>query len=167
LNDAVLRVAVSCLGSVMKDDPWQDMGFRKRPRHGRWFQQFRAPWRVMLERSILQEMLILFTAAHVVAGVLSKAELGELVHVYVDGPDGTGDLWATFGYPSRDQARGHLTDSIQLYVDAGIREWLNLFPQRIGSLAIPDSAMASRITGGALRFAQNVQSTVVILQSTA
>jgi hypothetical protein len=109
---------------VLSDEPWQDIGFKRRPKYGAFFQRFRRPWRVALEDAIAREMLILFTGAHIAAGLARREQIEELISIYVRGPDGSSDLWKSFGYASRTETENHLDSSIATYLDSGIQEWL-------------------------------------------
>jgi hypothetical protein len=150
---------------LLRDEPWQDIGFRRRPKYGALIQRLRPAWRVSLEKSITKEMLILFTAAHIAAGVVGRDQVEGLVRIYVGGPDGTSDLWTSLGYASRGEAEAHLRESVSCYLDAGIQEWLHLLPSRLQTLAIPDRALAGKLTVGAIKFAQTVQTMVLDLQA--
>jgi hypothetical protein len=97
MNDAILNVAATCLDTSLRDEAWQDLGFSKRPKYGAFFQRFRAKWKVDLEKSILQEMIILFTAAHLLAGKIRDSDIDDLVSLYTDGYGSVTDLFRTLG----------------------------------------------------------------------
>ncbi len=165
MSEAIPEVAGTCLGMLLRDEPWQDIGFRRRPKYGALIQRLRPQWRVRLEKSVAKEMLILFTSAYILAEVVGREHLDDLIRIYVRGPDGTGDPWMTLGYESREQAETHLRDSIRTYLDAGVQEWLHLLPTRLGSLTVPDRSLAGRLTVGAITFAQTVQTMVLRLRA--
>jgi hypothetical protein len=75
MQDSDNTVAATCLGMLLTDEPWQDFGFSKRPKHGAYSQRFRSTWKVELERRILQEMLAVFTAAYVVSGRVPSGKI--------------------------------------------------------------------------------------------
>jgi len=39
-----IKVAEYCLYTITQDEPWQDFGFPKRPKHGTLIQKRRAKW---------------------------------------------------------------------------------------------------------------------------
>jgi hypothetical protein len=120
---------------------------------------------VALEDAVAREMLILFTVAHIAAGRVGRDQIEELVSIYVGGADDSSDLWKSFGYPSRTEAESHLGGSIATYLDSGMQEWLLILPSRLETLALPDRALAGKLTLGAIKFAQNVQNMVLQLRS--
>jgi hypothetical protein len=150
---------------ILRDEAWQDMGFKRRPKYGALLERFRPAWRVNLEDSVLREMLILFTVAHIAAGVVGKDQIEDLIRIYVAGPDGNSDLWKTFGYPSRTDAESHFRAAISKYLESGMQDWLQMLPSRLGTLEVPDRKLAGRLTVGAIEFAQNVQNMVLHLRS--
>ena len=68
MSDAVNKVGAYCLAAALMDEPWQDLGFRRRPKHGRFIQRFRPSWKVALEKRVLQQIIAVFTAVHVKRG---------------------------------------------------------------------------------------------------
>lgn len=163
--DTIRNVVVACMAYLLLDEPWQLFGFKRIPKHGALIQRFRSKWRVRLEHAIGQEILIIVTAAHVVAGVVDRNDVDEIVGIYVEGPDGKKDLWKALGYGSANEATGHLRYSICTYIDAEIQEWLQLTPTRIGTLSISDSTLAAKLSVGAIRLAQAAQTMVLYLRT--
>ena len=163
--DAVSHVAGTCLAYSLMDEPWQEVGFVRRPKYGDLIQRFRPQWRVRLEKAIGQEILILATSAYVTAGVLRRSELKDVVQIYTGEPDGAHNLWRVLGYNSANEAAEHLRDSIGAYLDVGIQEWPQLAPTRLGTQSIRNRSLATKLTAGAIRLAQAAQTMVLHLQT--
>lgn len=151
------QVAARILSTVVSDGPWQDLGFPRRPRHGEIIQRFRPQWRVHLEKTVLKEMLIVLTAAHVHAGVIDASNVDEVVSVYVAGPEGTQDLWRSLGYSSRSEAQLHLSSSIPLYAKAVPTEWSGLLSRRLDVAHVSDQRMAAALFVGVVTFTQTAR----------
>jgi hypothetical protein len=120
---------------VLPDEPWQDLGFSKRPRSGAYFQRFRPRWKVDLEKRILQEMLVVFTATYVVADRISSSNIPNVISAYLE----KSDIVKALGYVSRDEGVQHLTRSIAKYRDSPIREWHTLILERVNPTLYPTS----------------------------
>jgi hypothetical protein len=157
---SVLQVAASCLGSILRDEPWRDFGLRGRPRGGTVFQRFRASWKVALEKAVLQEMLIGLTAAHVVAGWITPDEINAVVDAYTKR-----ELIRALGYSDQDTAVADLTRWIVRHTRTPARNWHELVAQRIVPGSIPDERVAARVRVGCITFAQNLETMILLLQA--
>jgi len=152
------------LSTVLRDEPWRDLGFPKRPRYGEWLQRFRPRWRVDLEKAILKEMIAVLTAAHLVAGVIARPQLPNLLQLYIDGPEAPTDLWRTLGYSSRVEAQRHLESSVQLYADSSPDEWPKSLMQRLEIANVPDRKLLANLLVGVVQFGTNAHHMVSVLQ---
>jgi hypothetical protein len=161
VSESVKNVCARCAHDALLDDPWQDLGFSRRPRRGFVFSRFLPAWKVDLEKRVLQELLIAFTAAHAVAGWITADEMPRVVSVYTS----TADLLRALGYSSREQAADHLTHSIAAYSQERPNRWGTLLCSRLSPLAIPDKHLSGRICVGCVRFGLNLESMVAGLQS--
>jgi hypothetical protein len=161
------ETASSVLSTVLRDEPWQDLGFPKRPQHGAIVQRFRADWRVQLEKALLKEMVVLLTAAHVAAGFISQSDVSAVVKLYVDGYGSGRDLWRVLGYTSRTEATQHLERSIREYVRRGRDEWSTLLGSRLDVINVPDRRLAARLIVGSIQFARTASGMVDILAARA
>jgi hypothetical protein len=146
---------------LLTNEPWQDLGFSKRARSGAYFQRFRPRWKVDLEKRILQEMLVVFTAAYVVADQISSSNIPNVISAYLE----KSDIVKALGYVSRDEGVQHLTRSIAKYRDSPIREWHTLILERVNPTSIPDKQLSARLLLGCIRFAQNAGGMVLNLRS--
>lgn len=160
MTDAIRQTAVTCLRGAMADEPWQDLGFRKRPKYGSFIQKLRSTWKVDLEKKVLREILISFTAAHVVGGALSREELREVVSVY----SSSSDAIRALGYSSEEQASQDLSESIAQYIATPLEGWNRLLFARLSPQAIPDKRLSGRVLVGCAQFGINLKSMVSVLQ---
>ena len=160
ISDAVSDVVATCLGSVLSNEAWQDIGFANRPRHGAFFQRFRPRWKIDLEKRVTQEMLATFTAAHAIAGRVSSDDIPSVIAAYT----ARGDVVVALGYSSRPEGVRHLTETITQYCRTPIRDWHTLFMKRIAPDTIPEKKLSARLLIGCIRFSQNLGNMVLILR---
>lgn len=161
VSESVTKVCARCAHDALLDDPWQDLRFSGRPRGGSFFNKFLPRWKVELEKRVLQELLIAFTATHAVAGWVTADEVVNVVSVYTSTPA----LLTALGYSSREQAIAHLRDSIAAYCQKPPGKWGELLCSRLNPPAIPDKKLSGRIFVGCVRFGMNLESMVTGLQS--
>ena len=162
-NRSLITTAATILEASIADEPWVGVGYGKRPKHGRFFNQyFRPKWRRNLEYSLLKEIVCINTAAYLLAGVVRQTDLDMVIEIYVDGADGsTGDLFRTFGFLSRTEALSYFGDAIREYHEAGPSEWASILARRIGVTHLPDHDLSWRLRVGSVRFTMNVEKFVV------
>ena len=160
----ILEVAAEILGTCLRDEPWQDIGFRRRPKHGAFFQRFRPKWKIKLEKSVLQQMLSLFTAANILAGTIPAHAIDDVVGLYVEGFGPVGELFRTLGYQTRCEATDHLRDSIRLYANNEPSEWPRLLVDSLQVKDVPDKKLAAQLLVGAVRFTRNVHGMTSVLE---
>jgi hypothetical protein len=165
--DSITSVAHFALSTVLRDEPWHDLGFSGRPRHGQIVQRFRPQWRVHLEKTALKQMIAVFTAAHVHAGALDPDDLSGVVDILVDGPNGSQDLWRTYGYTSRAEAESSLTQAIDSYVASDPQGWPTLLNAALDVSSIPDERLAANLFVGTVRFAQTAEDMLPFLRQNA
>lgn len=160
MRDSVRRVVAQCCRTVLANEPWQDIGFPKRPRRGAFFQRFRPTWKVTLEKKVFQEMLAVFTAAHVAGGAVQGSDISEVVEAYTATPE----LVRALGFESRDHARRHLSESIETYVRTPSRQWSAVLCSRIDPNSVPDRAVGARLLLGCAQFGLNVEGMVNVIR---
>jgi hypothetical protein len=163
VKDAVNTVVETCFSMILRDEPWRDFGFAKRPRYGSFFQKFRSVWRTSLEKRVIQEMLATFTAAHVLAERISPQEIPAAIAIYAENQN----IVTALGYPSREAAVHHLTSSIADYLSRPVSEWHALVLQRLDVIAIPDKKLSARLLVGSITFAQTVGDMILLLKRNA
>jgi hypothetical protein len=159
-SESVTRVCARCAHDALLDDAWRDLGFSGRPKRGFFFNRFIPRWRVELEKRVLQEFLIAFTAAHAVSGWVTADEVVDIVSTYTS----TAALWAALGYSSRGHAIAHLTDSIAAYSQRHPTDWGALLCSRLNPLTIPDEEVSGRVFVGCVRIGINLESMVTVLK---
>lgn len=148
MKDSVREAVVTCFQTILKDEPWQDFGFRRRPKYGALIQRFRPAWKVALEKKIMKEMLSVLTAAYVTSGAASMDDVEEIVDAYTATPD----LVVALGYPSKDEARCHLQESIERYLRTPPADWSAVLLSRIDPNSLPDEPVAARLFLGCAQF---------------
>jgi hypothetical protein len=157
MKHAVRQVAATCLSTALTDEPWQIIGFSRRPKYGAFFQRFRSTWRVDIENKMLKELVIAFTAAHVLAGVITPDDITEIVALYTS----RGDVVRSMGYISKQDATEHMTASIRQYLGSSPAQWDTLLFQRLDPPSLPNSKMSARLIVGCVQFGQNLQNIVM------
>ena len=160
----VTEIGHTVLSTVLRDEPWRDLGFGRRPRHGALLQRFRPKWKVDLEKSALKEMVILFTAAYLAAEVIGEKDIDRVIALYVDGTERARELWRTLGYSSRSEAQLHLTNSIAAYAAAASAGWSQLLLLRLGVADIPDTKLAAHLIVGTVRLSETMRGMVALLR---
>lgn len=160
VNEAIAGVVSTCFQTVLRDEPWRDFGFPKRPKYGALIQKFRPTWKVELEKTILKEIIIVMTAVHVVAQVVSQDDIENLVDGYTSSPD----LIRSLGYASRNEARIHLRNSIEDYVKSSPNQWCGMLFTRIDPNSLPDQKVVARLVLGCTQFGITAQNMVGILR---
>jgi hypothetical protein len=160
MKEAIAGVVSTCFQTILRDDPWQDFGFPKRPKYGALVQKFRSTWKVELEKTILKEMIIVLTAAHVVAQVVSQDEIEKVVDAYTSSLE----VIRSLGYASRNEAQIHLRKSIEDYVKSSPDQWCGMLFKRIDPNSLSDQKVAARLVLGCAQFGTTAQNMVGILR---
>lgn len=160
MKDAVRKVVGACCHTVLMDEPWQDLGFPKRPKYGAFIQRFRPTWKVALEKKTLQEMLAVLTAAHILGGAVPDSDIPDVVEAYT----ATSDLIDALGYPSRDEARRQVRESIEKYIETPSDQWSAVLCSRIDPNSLPDRAAGARLLLGCAQFGLNMQRMVNVVK---
>lgn len=151
--------------TALRDEPWEDLGFGKRPKSGRFLQRFRSQWRVHLEDIALRELVSLFTAAHVHAQVLIPGQIPAAVDLMLYGQNGSLQLWQNFGFTSRNEGFLGLVASIEAYASLPPDSWSTRLVEALDAVNIPDSRLRARILVGAARVAQTTNDMLPLLRS--
>jgi|GEM_PF-5264440 len=77
------KAVATCLDTILRDEPWRDFGFPRRPKYGAWLQRFRSKWRVKLEQTVLQQMFCALIAGYVVSGKASEESINASLVKYM------------------------------------------------------------------------------------
>jgi hypothetical protein len=144
---------------TLADEPWQDLGFKRRPRYGALVNRLRPHWKVALEEKILQEMLSTFSAAYIVTKASGRDLQRELINTYLATPE----LVAAFGYESRIAGESALNASIDEFTSVAPNGWHQVLFQHFRVLAIPDRRVWARLTVGCIQFSRYVEQMIVAL----
>jgi hypothetical protein len=143
------EAARSVLTVVMRDSLWQSLGFPGLRSHGRFWDNFRAQWRVELEKAAFQELVAMVAVSHVRAGLI-RAQPDVLVRALTSG-DGDDPLWRVFGYSSPSAGVLSLGAALAAYGAARVDEWPNLVLARMRVSTLPDNELKGRLMIGCVR----------------
>jgi hypothetical protein len=157
---AVTEVVATCLRTVLNDEPWEDFGFPKRPRYGSWVQSFRPKWRVEVEKTVLQQMLCVLTAAYVVSGKLPKDSISLSAGMYTSNVD----VAAALGFPSREEGASRLKETIEEYVLSSPDQWPEILHAHIRPDLLPDQKLGARLFLGCTQFGTSAKNMIGVLQ---
>lgn len=159
MDSAVTEALATCLHTVLKDEPWQDFGFPKRPRYGAWVQRFRAKWRVDLEKTVLQQMLSALTAAYVISGKVPKESIDTSVSVYTSNVD----VATALGFTSQAEGASRLKEAIEEYVLSPPEQWPQILHTHIRPDLLPDKQFAARLFLGCAQFGTSAKNMIGVL----
>jgi hypothetical protein len=163
MDNTISEASAACLRAVLRDEPWQDFGFPKRPKDGGWAGNFRPQWRVDLERKVLQQMVSALTAAHVVAGRIPRDSIDSCVTAYTSKPD----VAIAFGFPSQAEGIARLKEVIEQYVSSPPEQWPQILRTHIQPETSPDKKFASRLSLGCMKFGISAKNAIAALNSAA
>lgn len=157
--DSAAEAVATCLHTVLKDEPWQDFGFPKRPQYGAWFQRFRAKWRVDLEKTVLQQMLSVLTAAYVIAGKVPKESIDISVATYTSNID----VATALGFSSQAEGASRLKEAIEEYASSPPEQWPQILHTHIRPDLLPDKKLAARLFLGCAQFGLSARNMIGVL----
>ncbi len=160
MEQPISHVIATCLQTVLRDEIWLDFGFTKRPKYGTLIQMIRPRWRVEIEKVVLKEMVIVLTAAHVIAGVISSKDIEQIADAYTT----TSDVVRSLGYASRNEALIHLRNSIEEYSKLPPDQWPNTLVNHINPSNIPNEKIAARIMLGCAQFGTAAKNMINVLK---
>jgi hypothetical protein len=161
MDSAVTEAVTDCLHTVQLDEPWQDFGFPKRPRYGVWFQRFRPKWRLDLEKTVLQQMLSVLTAAYVIAGKLPKESIDISVAAYLANVDVS---VYSLGFSSQADGASRLKEAIEEYASSLPERWPEILCTHIRPDLLPDKKLAARLFLGCTKFGTSTQDMINVLK---
>jgi hypothetical protein len=152
----VLKVVATCYRIVLGDEPWQDLGYQKRPKYGALIQLFRPRWKVAIEKNALREMLAMFTAAHILGNAASRNEVEEFANAYsVAGSD--------MGFKSRLEASGYFQGAIVKYLETPADAWPKLLFAGLNVNSAPED-VGARLLRGSCEVARNAQGMIACIR---
>ena len=157
--DPRARVIVeNCFNTMMSHASWQAFGFKRRPQRGMFVDLIKPAWRKSVETTMIREMLVAFTAAHLrgYAGDTNRAGLAADVFAFYVGDDGRFE--PTFGPIAEFQS------DVAQYMNATGSECSDLVIAHLGILKLPDRRTARRLMWGACLFPERL-STITLLVS--
>ena len=157
--DSTIEAVAGCLHTVLSDEPWQDFGFPKRPRSGAWFQRFRAKWRVDLENTVLQQMLSVLTAAHVIAGKVPRESIDFSAAAYTLNINVTTAL----GFSSQAEGASSLKNTIEEDASSPPEQWHQILYTHIRPDLLPDKKLAARLLLGCVKFGEAAMHMIGVL----
>ena len=158
MDDRTAKIADNCLRLSLNHASWQGLGFKRRPRRGLMHQLITPHWKRSLERKTVRELLVIFTAAHVVA-VDPEADL--LLRDVVDFYWGDGVHSATgLGFPSKEAC----LLAIQTYTTTPSSDWHKLLIEHIDVFGLPDKKQKMLLLARCVQFTMSVQTMMLYLR---
>jgi hypothetical protein len=118
----VRAILFSALQALFDEELWCMMGFRKRPRRGRWFRRFVKPQQLALEDFFKRELVILAfsqmakSVKRRCSREVSTPVLSRALEAIIDGPIANDPFWEALAFPSRAHAAHYLIEGIQSYL---------------------------------------------------
>lgn len=158
------QVGFHILDTVLRDEPWQDFGFPRRPKYGAVVQRLRPAQSVQLEKRLLQEMIVLQCAAYIRANVLSESDLSVLIDLLVDGSDESLGLWQCYGLDSPGGAKEHLLRGVYEYLAESEGKWTMILMSRLRLTELQDAKLVARLTLGCIQFVDTIHAMIHLLK---
>lgn len=134
------RAAGWCLEWMLSDPPWQEMGFKARPRYGVLMRLFKSRDRLRFENSLKQEILATITAACAKAGFVMQDDIPEMIALYAAHPM----IFRPLGFASGAEAYRVLDSIVANYAELPISSWPLLIDTRIPR-AVCGTGLVARI----------------------
>ena len=153
------EAVAACIAAVMKNEPWQNCGFEKRPQQNIWAQGVRPKWQVELEQKLLEQMLSAVTAAYVVSRKVPESFVDTAVKAY----SANSDIAPVLGFSSELTIR--LKQTIGEYVSAPPENWPQLLSSRVKAVELPDKKMTARLSLGCTQFGTTAKNMVNLLRT--
>jgi hypothetical protein len=133
------------MSMLVADQPWKDIGLKRRPRWGRIAKFFQPGWWVALEHRLGREMLAVFSA-------WSRGDIETLVTSYMS----TDGLARALGFASRLEGAEYMTRAILSYANTPREDWPAVLLDRVRLSDVPDKMLCARITVGTVVFCRNL-----------
>ena len=159
MDSAVTQTVATCFHTILKDEPWQDFGFPRRPRYGALLQRFRAKWRVELEKRVVQQMLCVLTAAYVVAGKVPKESISVAATAYTS----NADVAKALGFSSQAEGASRLAEAIGEYVSSVPDQWSQILYAHIRPDLLPDKKLGAQLFLGCAQFGISARNMIGVL----
>lgn len=159
IEKVIAQIAVNCINTAISHTAWRDIGFARRPIVGSWFQRFRKPWKVALEKRAFREMLSLYSAAHVQAWDIPDSSIHQIAGIY----NGSSDASQSMGFSSQQEGVVALSDRIAAYSKSAPGDWDKLLFEALKTMEVPDHKLRAKIMIGIVQFCTNIRHSKVYL----
>jgi hypothetical protein len=153
------RIAVSCMRMVLSDEPWHDLGYKRRPRYGGILKRLRPQWKVALENKMLQQMIALLSVAYISGFGCTRHLQQQLVNKYLATPE----LITAFGYSSQFDGVSDLNEAIDEYASSDRQGWHKILIGKLDAMNIPDKKVRGRLIVGCITFCRSVEAMTAYL----
>jgi hypothetical protein len=144
-------IARNSAALTSSDGPWEYLGYRRCPAMGVLWRIMTPRWKAALASRAFRELILLFSAAHIVACAKPSEDLiPELAEYYWRGVGGR--LRSLIGISTRE----NIGKAIEAYVETPSGNWHNLLWERLEGASLPERQQA-RLWAGCFRFCQHIQ----------
>jgi hypothetical protein len=146
------EAAGRCLEWMLCDEPWKELGFAGRPKHGVLAQIFRSRSRIKFENGLKREILASITAVYVLSRHIEASELPEVVALYAAHPL----IFPMLGFSSQGAARQGMQSAINDYMEAPEGQWAALILRRSAQGLPAGHRLPGRVKAGASRLSMRL-----------
>lgn len=141
-----------CLEWLLCDEPWKELGFAGRPRHGVMVQFFRPQASIDFENRLKREILASITAVYAVSRFLELEEVPEVVALYAAHPF----IFPLLGFESQVEARQFMQDAVNDYLNVPVPQWCALMLGRTKPGLRVNRSLLNQIEAGVPRLANRL-----------
>ena len=113
-----------------------------------------------LEKRVIQQMVSVLTASHVVAGKLPYDAIKDAIALYTQTPSVT----SAFGFSSQGEGMQQLQGDVQRFVASPPDEWPNILFANLKATSLPDQALKARLILGCAQFGTAAKNMIGILK---
>ncbi len=150
------EAAGRCLEWMLCDEPWKELGFARRPRHGVLAQLFRPRARIEFENGLKREILASITAVYVLSRHIDPDEVSEVVALYAAHPL----IFPMLGFASQKAARKGMQGAIDDYMETPEGQWAALILGRSAQGLPAGHRLPGRVGAGASRLSTRLATAV-------
>lgn len=150
------EAAGRCLEWMLCDEPWKELGFAGRPKHGVLAQIFRPRTMIEFENGLKREILASITAVYVLSRHIEPGELPEVVALYAAHPL----IFPMLGFATQGAARQGVQGAIKDYMEAPQGQWAALILRRSAHGLPVGHRLPGRVGAGASRLSMRLATAV-------
>lgn len=159
-NEIMKKIWARSCQYALHDEPWRDLGFKRRPKYGAFFQRFRSKWKVELETKVGNELISIFCSVYFAAGILQKTQLDEHVLLFTSYASQNRGVLRSMEFDTPDDLVAFFRESIVTYINTPTKEWHIPFLSRCKVDTVPIKVHAKLVVG-AIRFGEIIEAMIV------